>query len=343
MEKLIEVKDLHVSFHTYAGEVKAVRGVSFDIAKGEVVGIVGESGCGKSVTSSAIMRILQTPPAEYKKGEIIMEGRDLLRLSEKEMQKVRGREIGMIFQDSMASLNPTMKVGSQIAEVIRRHQKVSQAAAKAQALEMLRIVGISNPQARMSQYPHEFSGGMRQRAMIAIALALRPKLLIADEPTTALDVTIQAQILNIMLDLKDQFGSSVMLITHDLGVVAETCNRVAVMYAGQITEKGTGKNIFRNPKHPYTEGLLLSVPNMKMDRTKVLEPIIGSPPDLFSPPVGCPFYARCKYAMRICKEHMPDFLPIPEPDGSEHYAACWRNSPEYQFHQTSTKAVISHD
>lgn len=328
MEKLIEIKNLHVSFHTYAGEVKAVRGVDFDINKGEVLGIVGESGCGKSVTSNAIMRILPDN-AEYKDGEILINQQNLLSLSEKEMQKVRGKEIGMIFQDSMASLNPTMKVGKQIEEVIRRHQNVTNEQAKTKALEMLSTVGMSNPERRMKQYPHEFSGGMRQRAMIAIALALNPKLLIADEPTTALDVTIQAQILKVMKDLKNQLNTSVMLITHDLGVVAETCDRIAVMYAGQIIEKGTASNIFRNTKHPYTKGLLVSIPSMKMDRTKVLEPIIGSPPDLFSPPKGCPFYARCKYAMKACKDHNPDLKKIEEKDGDEHYAACWLNDEQY--------------
>lgn len=339
MEKLLEVRDLHISFHTYAGEVKAVRGVTFDVNKGEVLGVVGESGCGKSVTSSAIMRILQTPPAEYKSGEVLLGGRNLLALSERSMQAVRGHEIGMIFQDAMASLNPTMKVGTQITEVIKRHQKnVTNTQAREKALEMLRVVGMSNPERRLGQYPHEFSGGMRQRAMIAIALALNPKLLIADEPTTALDVTIQAQILKIMTRLKERFGTSVMLITHDLGVVAETCDRVVVMYAGQIIEKGTVHNIFHNPKHPYTEGLLVSVPSMKMDKTKVLEPIVGSPPDLFSPPVGCPFYARCKYAMKICKDNDPDMLAIPEQDGDEHLAACWRNSGEFKAY-VAGKAV----
>lgn len=329
MEKLLEVKDLHISFHTYAGEVKAVRGVNFDVNKGEVLGVVGESGCGKSVTSSAVMRILDTPPAEYKQGEILLDGKNLLSLSEGEMQKVRGREIGMIFQDAMASLNPTMTVGAQIIEVLRRHSDMSKSEAYTKALEMLTVVGMSNPQERMKQYPHEFSGGMRQRAMIAIALALSPKLLIADEPTTALDVTIQDQILHVMTNLKDKFGASIMLITHDLGVVAETCDRVVVMYAGQIVEKGTVQELFNNAMHPYTEGLLESVPSMKMDKTKVLEPIVGSPPDLFSPPVGCPFYARCKYAMKICKDYNPQLIQI-QGDSHEHSAACWLRSEQYK-------------
>ena len=330
MEPLVQIKNLHISFNTYAGEVKAVRGVSFDIYKGEMLGVVGESGCGKSVTSNAIMRILPTPPAEYKQGEIIMDGKNLLGLSESHMQRIRGKDIGMIFQDSMASLNPTMNVGSQIAEVIRRHQKVSSDKAKRQAIEMLHLVGLSNPEKRYHQYPHEFSGGMRQRAMIAIALALNPKLLIADEPTTALDVTIQDQILKVMKTLIEKSDASVMLITHDLGVVAETCRRVVVMYAGQIIEQGAADHIFYNAKHPYTKGLLLSVPSMKMDKTKALEPIVGSPPDLFSPPAGCPFYARCKYAMKICKDSCPVMEAIPENDGEAHEASCWLNSLNYR-------------
>lgn len=262
----------------------------------------------------------------------------MLSLSEREMQAVRGREIGMIFQDSMASLNPTMKVGRQIIEVVAKHQRVSRSEARGKAVEMLDVVGMSNPEKRLNQYPHEFSGGMRQRAMIAIALALNPKLLIADEPTTALDVTIQAQILHVMTELKDKLNTSIMLITHDLGVVAETCDRIVVMYAGQIIEKGTARDIFYSPMHPYTKGLLVSVPSMKMDKTKVLEPIIGSPPDLFSPPAGCPFYARCKYAMRICKENNPDLLPAAENTG-EHFAACWLNSGEYLAAVGNERAV----
>lgn len=337
-ENILEVQDLHISFHTYAGEVQAVRGVDFEIRRGEILGIVGESGCGKSVTSNAIMRILQSPPAEYKSGHIMFRGLDLLTVSEKRMQGIRGKEIGMIFQDSLSSLNPTMKVGKQIKEVIRLHNKsISNAEAQKQAIDMLKAVGMSNPVERYYQYPHEFSGGMRQRAMIAIALALSPTLLIADEPTTALDVTIQAQILNIMMNLKEQIGTSVMLITHDLGVVAETCDRVAVMYAGEIVEKGNTKDIFFNPKHPYTQGLLDSVPSMDTDRSKVLEAIVGSPPDLFNPPKGCPFYARCKHAMEVCQNNDPELLFIGDSD--EHYAACWLNSPQYLEFLAAKKAV----
>ncbi len=321
MEKILEVKDLYVSFHTYSGEVKAVRGVNFDIYKGEVVAIVGESGCGKSVTSQSIMQILPTPPAEYKKGSIIFQGQDLLKKSEKEMQRIRGKDIGMIFQDSMTSLNPTSKIGSQIAEGLVKHQKLSGSAAWNRAVEMLELVGVAQPDRRANQYPHEFSGGMRQRAMIAIALACQPKLLIADEPTTALDVTIQAQILELMKGLQKKLDTSIILITHDLGVVAEMCERVIVMYAGQVIEAGTVNDIFYNSKHPYTKGLLKSIPHTGMDRRESLKSIVGTPPDLFNPPAGCPFYARCERAMKICGDNDPELAEMEK----NHYAACWLN------------------
>lgn len=329
VNKLLDIKDLFISFHTYSGEVQALRGVSFEVNKGEVVALVGESGCGKSVTSQAIMRILQTPPAKYKSGQILLDGKDLLQASEKEMQSVRGRDVSMIFQDPMTSLNPTMKIGAQIAEGIIKHQGLSRSEANEKAIEMLRKVGVSQPEKRVNQYPHEFSGGMRQRVMIAMALSCQPKLLIADEPTTALDVTIQAQILELMKELQKDTGTSIIFITHDLGVVAEMCDRVIVMYAGQIVESGSVQDIFYNSTHPYTRGLLKSVPRMDMDKAKMLTPIMGTPPDLFNPPKGCPFFARCDKAMKVCKDNNPELIKV---DGNksadiEQYTRCWLMHP----------------
>lgn len=331
MEKrILDVKNLAISFNTYAGEVQAVRGIDFHVNEGEILGIVGESGCGKSVTSSSIMRILPEPPAVYKSGTVTLDEVVLTDLSEKEMEAVRGNDISMIFQDSMSSLNPTMKVGKQIAEAILKHQKdLSREQANKIALDMLIAVGISTPEKRFNQYPHEFSGGMRQRAMIAMALTCDPKLLIADEPTTALDVTIQAQILTIMKKLAKDNNTAIILITHDLAVVAETCDRVVVMYAGQIIESATIRNIYTNIKHPYTIGLLESVPSMKMERTKELNPIVGSPPDLIAPPCGCGFYARCSRALQICKDHVPPNIVSTNEDGTEHMVKCWLYHEEY--------------
>jgi len=326
MQNILEVKDLHVSFHTFSGEVQAVRGVNFTVKKGEAVAIVGESGCGKSVTAQSIMQLLPKPPVHYKQGSIIFNGEDLLKKTEQEMQSVRGKEIGMIFQDPMTSLNPTAKIGYQIAEGLIKHRRISKQEARKRTLELLEMVGIPEPQKRIDQYPHEFSGGMRQRAMIAVALACEPKLLIADEPTTALDVTIQAQILELMKDLKDKTDSSIILITHDLGVVAEMCDRVIVMYAGEVIESGTIDEIFYNPKHPYTKGLLKSVPRLDMKRDEPLYPIFGTPPDLIKPPAGCPFFARCEYAMKICKDHNP----VLEKMGGTQYASCWLHHPMAQ-------------
>ncbi|WP_105615692.1 ABC transporter ATP-binding protein [Vallitalea okinawensis] len=323
MEKLLEVKDLHVSFDTYAGEVQAVRGVNFEVYKGETLGIVGESGCGKSVTAQSIMQLLEVPPARYKQGSILFNGKDLLALKDKKMQDVRGNDISMVFQDPMTSLNPTQKIGAQITEVLMEHQHISKKDAYLRAEKMLEMVAVSEPQKRVKQYPHEFSGGMRQRAMIALALACRPKLLIADEPTTALDVTIQAQILELLMDLQKQTDTSIILITHDLGVIAKMCTRVIVMYAGQVVEQGNAKDIFQHPQHPYTKGLLKSVPRMDMDRNESLQPIIGSPPDLFNPPKGCAFYPRCDSAMKICKDHQP----LKEPTKNSLCSTCWLNHP----------------
>ena len=323
MENILEVKNLHVSFYTYAGEVQAVRGVDFVVKEGETVAIVGESGCGKSVTAKSIMKLLPSPPVKYKQGFIEFNGKNLLTASEKEMQKIRGKQISMIFQDPMTSLNPTSKIGSQITEAIMRHNRIGRKEAHDQAVNMLELVGIPQPAKRINQYPHEYSGGMRQRAMIAMALACNPRLLIADEPTTALDVTIQAQILELMKDIQRKTGTSIILITHDLGVVAEMCDRVVVMYAGQVVETGTVQELFANPQHPYTKGLLKSIPRLDMDKQQPLSPIIGTPPDLMDPPKGCPFYARCIYAMNICQEHNPAL----EEMGSGQYAACWLHHP----------------
>ncbi|MGD9677562.1 MAG: ABC transporter ATP-binding protein [Vulcanibacillus sp.] len=316
--KLLEVKDLEVSFLTYAGEVKAIRGISFDVNKGEVVAIVGESGSGKSVTSQSIMQLIPTPPGTYKNGEVIFEDVDLLKLTNKQMENVRGSSIGMIFQDPMTSLNPTMTIGRQITEGLIKHQKLDKNEAIERSIDMLRLVGIPNPELRIKQYPHEFSGGMRQRAMIAIALACNPKLLIADEPTTALDVTIQAQILELMKDLQDKLETSIILITHDLGVVANIAQRIIVMYAGKIIEVGTKDDIFYNPQHPYTWALLRSVPRLDSKGSRLIS-IDGTPPDMLEPPSGCAFHPRCEYAMQVCKEHSPEEITLT----SDHKVSCW--------------------
>ena len=316
---LLDVKDLRVSFDTYAGEVQAVRGTNFYVNKGEALGIVGESGCGKSVTVKSLLKLIPMPPGRIKTGSAMFNGKDLVKMSDKKLESIRGSEISMIFQDPMTSLNPTMKVGKQIMEGLIKHQKMSKKEAKERAIEMLRIVGIPTPEKRVDQYPHEFSGGMRQRGMIAIALACNPKLLIADEPTTALDVTIQAQILDLMKDLQDKMNTSIIMITHDLGVIADIAQRVVVMYGGLIMEEGTVDDIYYNPHHPYTWGLLRSVPRLDNKEKERLVPIEGTPPDLFSPPKGCPFGDRCEYAMPICKEEMPEATSITD----LHSVRCW--------------------
>ncbi|KWX89454.1 peptide ABC transporter ATP-binding protein [Paenibacillus riograndensis] len=319
MEPILQVKDLHVSFFVKGGEVQAVRGMNFEVGKGETIAIVGESGSGKSVTAQSIMRLIPSPPSKVKKGEIIFQGQNLLDKSMKQMESIRGKDIGMIFQDPMTSLNPTIKVGKQITEVLIKHQKMSAAEAKERGVEMLKLVGIKNAEARFNQYPHEFSGGMRQRVMIAIVLAWRPALLIADEPTTALDVTIQAQIMDVMQDMQQKLGTSIILITHDLGVVAGMCDRVIVMYAGEVVETGTRWEIFKNPQHPYTKGLLRSMPRLDQKKGEPLIPIIGTPPDLIKPPVGCPFTARCSEAMHVCEQIDPGATEFSE----THMARCW--------------------
>ncbi|MEK3917423.1 ABC transporter ATP-binding protein [Paenibacillus sp. FSL H7-0331] len=324
-DKILEVQNLRVSFQTYAGEVQAVRGVSFELRKGEVLAIVGESGCGKSVTAQTIMRLIPSPPSVIKDGSIRFNGKtEITTCSNKQMESIRGSEIGMIFQDPMTSLNPTMTIGKQITEGIVKHEKVSGAEANKRAVEILKLVGISNPEGRMLQYPHEFSGGMRQRVMIAIALACSPKLLIADEPTTALDVTIQAQIIELMKKLAEQTEASIILITHDLGVVAEMAQRVLVMYAGKVVEEGTVDELFYNPQHPYTWGLLRSVPRLDQAANSDLVPIPGTPPDLFAPPTGCAFAARCPYAMKVCLETDPEHRSVSDTQS----AACWLLHPD---------------
>jgi oligopeptide transport system ATP-binding protein len=328
VENLLEVKDLYVSFDTHGGEVHAVRGVNFNLKKGETLAIVGESGSGKSVTSKALMGLIPNPPGRIKQGEIRFDGRDLTKLSEKELQEIRGKEIAMIFQDPMTSLNPTMTIGNQIMEGLIKHQKMSKADARKVALELLDLVGIPNPEARLKQYPHQFSGGMRQRVVIAMALACNPKLLIADEPTTALDVTIQAQILELMKDIQQKTEAAIIFITHDLGVVANVADRVAVMYAGKIVEIGTVDEIFYNPQHPYTWGLLASMPSLDSS-DEDLYAIPGSPPDLIKPPKGDAFAARNPRALKIDFEMEPPMFKVSD----THYAATWllhENAPKIE-------------
>ena len=324
-EPLLEVKNLRINFKNYAGLVQAVRGVDFTLAKGETLAIVGESGSGKSVTSNALMRLIPQPAGRYEDGQILFEGKDLLKLSEREMESIRGNEIAMIFQDPMTALNPTMRVGKQIMEVILTHKKgVSKEAAKQRAIELLAEVGIPDPERRFKQYPHEFSGGMRQRVVIAIALAAEPKILIADEPTTALDVTIQAQILELMKKIQEKNGNAIIFITHDLGVVANVADRVAVMYAGQIVEYGSSHDIFYNPKHPYTWGLLGSMPDLDSEDSEELYTIPGAPPNLINPPVGDAFAPRNPYALAIDYKAEPPFYEV----SPGHYAKTWLLHPE---------------
>ena len=315
--KLLSVRNLKTSFFTHVGEVKAVRGISFDVNEGEVLGIVGESGSGKSVTSLSIMGLLQYP-GRVVDGEILLNGEDILTYSKNQMRRVRGKEIAMIFQDPMTSLNPVYTIGNQIMEMILEHEKLTKREASARAIEMLKLVGIPAAEKRIDSYPHEFSGGMRQRVMIALALSCNPKLLIADEPTTALDVTIQAQILSLIKSLNKQFGMTTMLITHDLGVVATVCDKVAVMYGGLIMEYGTADEIFYHPRHPYTMGLLGSIPHVDGGEKRRLIPIDGTPPDLINPPKGCPFSTRCKYCMNVCTREQPPYFAE-----DKHRTMCW--------------------
>lgn len=321
MKKLLEVKELEVTFNTHKKKLQAVRKISFFLREGERLGIVGESGCGKSATAKALVKLLPSHACEIR-GEVLFDGKNLMNCSEKELQKIRGKEVGMIFQDPMTSLNPTLKIGTQIAEgYMRHHPEATYQESFARAIEMLELVGISEPKQRAASYPHTLSGGMRQRAMIALALISRPKLLLADEPTTALDVTIQAQILDLMKAVQEKTRTSVILITHDLSVVAGFCDRVLVMYAGQIVEDAPVDKLFANPQHPYTRRLLQSIPRLNMSKDEPLIPIEGSPPDLFSLPQGCAFWTRCVDAMNICTSHSPQaFLT-----GEEHTSLCWKH------------------
>ena len=323
MADVLKIENLHVSFDTYAGEVHAVRGVSLHVGEGEVLAVVGESGCGKSVTAQTIMKLNPMPPARIKEGSIDLCGEDIVAANEKKMQDIRGRLVSMIFQDPMTCLNPTMKVGKQLTEAICQHRKLSKDEAKKEAVRLLEMVQIPNAAERAEQYPHEFSGGMRQRAMIAMAMSCEPKLLIADEPTTALDVTIQAQIMQLMAKVREDTGTAIILITHDLGVVANLADRVAVMYAGKIVETGTAEDIFYRPKHPYTQALLKSLPTVETSREEKLVSIAGTPPDLFMPPKGCEFASRCEHCMKVCKKHVPPTYEV----GAGHKAACWRLHP----------------
>ena len=323
-DKILEVKDLSVSFNTYAGEVKAVRGVSFELNRGETLAFVGESGCGKTVTAKSILRLLKPPFAVIKEGsQITCDGKDVLALNKKELCEFRGDEVSMIFQDPMTSLNPTMTVGKQIMESLRIHRHLSKKEAREEAIRMLKMVNIPSAEKRVDSYPHEMSGGMRQRVMIAMALACNPKILIADEPTTALDVTIQAQIMDLMRELKEKMNTAIILVTHDLGVVANFADRIQVMYAGQVVERGTAREIFYDSKHPYTWALLSSVPKLAKESKQELYALKGTPPDLILPLNYCPFASRCEYCMPICKERNPFETTITD----THKVSCWLQHP----------------
>lgn len=317
-ERLLEIRNARLSFFTPAGEVKALNDVSFSMDQGDVLGIVGESGSGKSVTAYSIMG-LTADPGRLVGGEILFNGHRIDQMSEKELCKIRGNEVSIIFQDPMTSLNPVFTIGNQICEVLLQHTHCTKKEARAKAAELLALVGINEPERRLKQYPHEFSGGMRQRIMIAMALACEPKLLIADEPTTALDVTIQAQILELMVELKNKIGMSIIMITHDLGIVSTICEKIAVMYAGKIVEYGTIDDIFYNTAHEYTKGLLNSIPKLTEKEHEKLIPIEGTPVDMLNPPKGCPFAPRCKSCMKICLDQMPEYTYLSD----VHYSACW--------------------
>ena len=319
MEPLLEVRDLRTQFFTQDGVVKAVDGVSFHLMPGETLGLVGESGCGKSITALSIMRLIPSPPGKIVSGEIIFEGEDILRMNDDEMRSIRGRKIAMIFQDPMTSLNPVLTINRQISEALELHLGMSKQQARQRAIELLKMVGIPNAEQRVDQYPHQFSGGMRQRVMIAMALSCNPSLLIADEPTTALDVTIQAQILDLIRTLQHEHNTALILITHDLGVVAGMTDRINVMYAGHIVETAPTEELFENPKHPYTVGLLNSIPRLDAPRKERLNPIRGLPPDLIDLPDMCPFVPRCDLAREKCSEKNPPLFDV----NPVHRSACW--------------------
>jgi oligopeptide/dipeptide ABC transporter ATP-binding protein len=319
MAALLEVKDLHTTFQTSSGVVRAVDGVSWDIQEGETVALVGESGCGKSVSALSVMRLVAEPAGRIESGEVLFRGRDLLKISEEQMRGVRGREIAMVFQEPMTSLNPVLTIGRQLTEGLEIHMQMKPPEAQARAVELLSMVGIPDPARRLAQYPHHFSGGMRQRMMIAMALGCNPKLILADEPTTALDVTIQAQILELMKDLARRLGVAMLIITHNLGVVARYADRVNVMYAGRIIERASAAELYANPRHPYTLGLLRSVPRLDEPRRARLDPIQGQPPDLTRLPPGCSFSPRCAFRVERCTQESPPLRAI----GSAHLTACW--------------------
>ncbi|MBI4587195.1 MAG: ABC transporter ATP-binding protein [Candidatus Rokubacteria bacterium] len=319
MGTLLEVRDLRTCFFTGAGVVRAVDGVSYDVAEGETVALVGESGCGKTVSALSILRLVAAPAGRIVGGQILFKSRDLLTLDEEAMRRVRGREIAMVFQEPMTSLNPVLSIGRQLTETLEIHMGLTPADARARGKELLGLVGIPDPARRLTQYPHQFSGGMRQRIMIAMALSCNPSLILADEPTTALDVTIQAQILELLKDLSRRLGVAMLIITHNLGVVARYADRVNVMYAGKIIERGTAREIYANPRHPYTLGLLRSVPRLDEPRKSKLNPIDGQPPDLTRLPPGCSFAPRCQYAIDRCASDVPPLRPV----GDGHDSACW--------------------
>ena len=319
MEPLLEVRNLRTQFFTQDGVVKAVDDVSFHIMPGETLGVVGESGCGKSITAMSIMRLILSPPGKIVSGEILFEGEDILKMSDEEVRSIRGNKIAMIFQDPMTSLNPVLTINRQISEALELHLGMSRSQARQRSIELLKMVGIPNAEERVDQYPHQFSGGMRQRVMIAMALSCNPRMLIADEPTTALDVTIQAQILDLMRNLQQEHNTALMMITHDLGVVAGMTDRIQVMYAGHIVETAPTEELFANPRHPYTVGLLNSIPRLDAQVKEKLQPIRGLPPDLIDLPDMCPFLPRCDYAREKCEQKNPPLLDVNE----RHRSACW--------------------
>ncbi len=320
MATLLEVKDLQTHFFTMDGVVKAVDGVSYDLEEGETLGLVGESGCGKSVSALSLMRLIPDPPGKIVNGEVVLDGEDILKIDMDDMRNIRGAKMSMVFQEPMTSLNPVLTIERQLTETLQLHKGMSKVEARREGIDLLSRVGIPDPEQRIKQYPHQFSGGMRQRVMIAMALSCSPRLIIADEPTTALDVTIQAQILELMKSLTTEFGVALIVITHNLGVVARYADRVNIMYAGRIIERGTAREIYSNPRHPYTVGLLRSVPRLDLPRRAKLDPIEGQPPDLVNLPAGCAFRARCRWAVDKCATDMP----MLEETSPNHWSACWR-------------------
>ena len=321
MVALLEVKNLRTHFFTLEGVVKAVDGVSYDLQAGETLGLVGESGCGKSVSALSVMRLIPDPPGKIVGGEILLEGEDILKVGMDDMREIRGAKIAMVFQEPMTSLNPVLTVERQLTETLQLHMGMSRQESRSESVNLLARVGIPDPETRVKQYPHQFSGGMRQRVMIAMALSCNPKLIIADEPTTALDVTIQAQILDLMKALTTEFGVALIVITHNLGVVARYADRVNIMYAGKVIERGSALEIYSNPRHPYTLGLLRSVPRLDLPRREKLDPIEGQPPDLINLPVGCSFRDRCRWAIDKCATEAPELMEA----GEGHVSACWRH------------------